>query len=114
MIVVQIPTPDKEYLYGSDDQLTDYEIKKAEEAGVDVLVYYYASGSYEGSGVALLRKDGNWSYESLSHCSCYGPLDSISGPFEPLADLTARMSKELHGEVHPLLDAIKARGLDLT
>lgn len=39
------------------------------------IVSDYQSGSYEGSGQAVaLTTDGNLLvWESLSHCSCYGP-----------------------------------------
>lgn len=40
-------------------------------------VYYYESGYYEGSGeiVAFHKESGKLETESLSHCSCYGPID---------------------------------------
>lgn len=38
------------------------------------IVYWYQSGSYEGSGEAVI-KCGNGKFDSISlgHCSCYGP-----------------------------------------
>ncbi len=40
-------------------------------------VYWYESGSYEGSGefVALRKEDGKLLIGNLGHCSCYGPED---------------------------------------
>jgi hypothetical protein len=120
MITVQVKltAPEGEYYYakGGEDALdpdSDYGLRRAEEAGVDVIVYSYGSGSYEGHGNALLRKDGMWALENLNHCSCYGPLDEIPDKFEPLGSLLARMSSELLDEVQPLVDEVFKRGLDL-
>lgn len=113
MIIVRIPQPDCKY-FGDDDELSSYAIERAKRAGIDALVYYYISGSYEGRGEALLRNDGKWAYADLGHCSCYAPLASIPDTFEPLNDLLNRMSGELKQKTHPLFDAIAERGLDLT
>lgn len=43
----------------------------------DIFIYYYKQGSYDGDGVAVWRYEGKWSYQGLSHCSCYGPLEDI-------------------------------------
>jgi hypothetical protein len=114
MIVVKVPLPADHYRYVSDAPLDDYELDSAKDAGIDAVVYYYGSGSYEGSGAALLRKAGDWAYADLGHCSCYGPLDPLPTLFEPLAVLRSRMSKELRVECDPLFDAVAQRGLDLT
>jgi hypothetical protein len=43
---------------------------------VNVILYWYESGSYEGHGIALLKtKDGFWFETDLNHCSCNGPTD---------------------------------------
>jgi hypothetical protein len=43
----------------------------------DVFIYCYTNKGYSGSGVAAWRKDGEWSYQYLGHCSCYGPLEDV-------------------------------------
>lgn len=40
--------------------------------------YLYQSGSYEGSGEALIY-DGEWWQVGLGHCSCYSAEDNIRG-----------------------------------
>lgn len=47
------------------------------------IVYYYEDRpeEYYGSGHAVLcDKDGSLHLTDLSHCSCFGPLESFSGP----------------------------------
>lgn len=45
--------------------------------------YSYEVGDYEGSGTMLLAlNDGTFCFQSLNHCSCYGPLDD-AGPNAP-------------------------------
>ena len=112
MIIVRIETPGGRY-YGPD-KLAPYTLLDAEKDGIEALVYDYNTGSYEGLGHALLRKNGNWAYADLGHCSCYGPLGSMPDLFEPLETLLGRMSEELREQVQPLVAALKERGLDLT
>lgn len=68
------------------DELSEYELTKnhygskpPHEAKVkaDVFIYSYEIGSYDGSGVAVWRKDGEWAYQYLGHCSCNGPTEDI-------------------------------------
>lgn len=42
---------------------------------IDVIIYWYNSGSYEGDGHALIKTNDKWFMHNLSHCSCNGPLD---------------------------------------
>jgi len=100
MKVINVEQKPENYGYCDIAALSDYEIERAEESGADLLIYWYASGSYEGSGEALLRKDGLWIYENLGHCSCYGPFDttpSFDGA-QTLDALEARMTDELKGQ----------------
>jgi hypothetical protein len=108
MKAVQIEMTDSGYF--DNEALQSYELEKVEDAGVDVIVYCYGNGGYEGAGEALLRKNGRWFYESLGHCSCYGPLDSLelSGDGETLDALAARMSEELLGNCARLFAAARA------
>ena len=43
----------------------------------DNFVYYYESGSYEGDGFAVWNLGDKFYYGELSHCSCFGPTDSL-------------------------------------
>lgn len=40
-------------------------------------IYSYECESYEGSGFAVWRKGNEFFYDTLSHCSCYGPLEHL-------------------------------------
>jgi hypothetical protein len=111
MIVVNVKQPGGDYFDPSE--LDNYETDRAKDAGVDVLVYSYQRGSYEGSGAALLRKNGMWAYADLGHRSCYGPLDTVPDAFEPLEHLRVRMSKELRQETEALFAEVTKRGWDL-
>jgi len=44
---------------------------------VDVAVYWYECGGYEGSGIVVFYDASakKWGWDGLSHCSCYGPID---------------------------------------
>jgi hypothetical protein len=59
----------------------------------DVFIYAYSTGEYDGSGMAVWRKDKEWSYHGLAHCSCYGPTENIEASnnmkltFKQLIDL---------------------------
>ncbi len=75
--------------------------------GCEVAIYDYRCGSYEGCGNALILKDGEWFLESLSHCSCYGPLNDFhpqSGKgYKTPSDIKA--SSEYEDEIKPLIEA---------
>lgn len=44
----------------------------------DIFIYSYENGGYDGSGMAVWRNNkGEWAYQYLGHCSCYGPLENI-------------------------------------
>lgn len=43
------------------------------DARIELVVYWYQLGDYDGSGEAVARGfDGTWYTQNLSHCSCYG------------------------------------------
>lgn len=54
---------------------------------VRVAEYNY-EGSYEGSGSAIALVDGQFASAEYSHCSCYGPGESMTynGLFGTLVD----------------------------
>src|SRR6476646_1592575 len=64
------------------EELASYEIESIDQSKYEWFVYWYYSEPYEGGGEAVaLRKDGKLQAGSLGHCSCYGPIDSISSDY---------------------------------
>ena len=63
------------------DELSGYEVENLNknrplDIAVDVLIYAYHNGGYDGHGVAVyLDNKGKWHLDEISHCSCYGALD---------------------------------------
>ena len=82
------------------ESLDDYEIKNIEKLEADWCVYYYKSGSYEGSGFAVWKKYNKFYYHDMGHCSCYGPTDEmkrVGGGLEKLEDIEKFASKYNYG-----------------
>jgi len=78
--------------YGELAALDEYDAEDLQQKGVVEAWYWYATGSYEGSGHLIGRDSaGQWLHIDMGHCSCYGPCSQ-------------------HGSVtrHPSLDALKA------
>jgi hypothetical protein len=48
-----------------------------EDYGFDEVWYDYDPGYYDGSGALLARKGEGFVLFDISHCSCYGPEDTI-------------------------------------
>lgn len=73
----------------SSDELSEYKLKDVVRLNPDWFVYRYTSYTYEGSGVAVWKKDGKYFHTELGHCSCNGPLDGIDSviPYEKLEDI---------------------------
>jgi len=90
------------------DELTKSEVKDLEELGIDEVWYWYVSGSYEGSGQMIIRKEDKYYLHNMSHCSCYGPLDEIdmsdARAFSSLNEMKRRCSKHYLVEVLPLIE----------
>lgn len=63
------------------DGLSEYEVENLNknrplDIAVDVLIYAYHDGGYDGHGVAVyLDNKGQWHLDEISHCSCNGALD---------------------------------------
>ncbi|MGL5013761.1 MAG: hypothetical protein ACRC6V_05645 [Bacteroidales bacterium] len=69
-----------DYNDGHEDDigLSNTEKEFLESIGVVKIIGWYGSGSYEGSGEALIVfNDGTLRLENLGHCSCYGPWDGL-------------------------------------
>ncbi|MGL5566017.1 MAG: hypothetical protein ACRDC4_09850 [Plesiomonas sp.] len=66
--------------YGTDDDigLRDNDKEFLASQGVVKIIGWYGSGSYEGSGEALIVfNDGTLNLRNLGHCSCYGPWEDL-------------------------------------
>lgn len=63
------------------DEMSDYEIENLNknrplDVAVDILIYAYHDGGYDGHGIAVYRDNKNkWHLDEISHCSCNGALD---------------------------------------
>jgi hypothetical protein len=63
------------------------------------VIYWYGSGSYEGSGdLVVVFDDGSVDTISLGHCSCNGPLDDLSalkrGAYKDIATFRQGLTSE--------------------
>lgn len=66
----------KIYSVGPDEEIIDQSFQD----GVKWIVYWYESGSYDGSGSAYCKfETGEYGFLGLGHCSCYGPFDVSEG-----------------------------------
>lgn len=64
---------------GKDD-LDESDFKEGMLRDIEVFIYAYEQGCYDGSGFAAWRnKKKEWAYTGLGHCSCYGPMESVHG-----------------------------------
>jgi|ERR1035437_4411368 hypothetical protein len=97
-----------EYNHSDDSELNDREIDFIESLGVVELWYWYKQGDYEGSGNALALGDNGLYYvESLSHCSCYGPVENfqLTDPYPSLEAILNSGSADYLSNIMPLLKA---------
>ncbi len=89
----------------------DIELEHIRGAGYSEVWYWYATGNYEGTGYAILRKPGDRGYyvAYLGHCSCYGPTENIGDAdrWTSIAAIIKGATKELRWELAPLLAMIK-------
>lgn len=107
--LIQTNGPPEKYPWGDPDTFSEYDIKHLTAAGVEKCVYWYITGSYEGSGHALLYREGAWHHKDLGHCSCYGPLDDLdfNHPILSLSEWIELSTPEFRVKVQPLIDAIQ-------
>ena len=112
MIITRIPLPvDRRSQYYEYSGLNDSDLAQLRKIPDLVEVrYYYGSGEFEGMGQMLLRQaSGEWRLYSLSHCSCYGPMDHLEEcwdslkPYKTLEGMKADCSQELWEELKPLV-----------
>lgn len=83
-----------------------------EKYGVQVVVTDYETGDYCGSGDALLLYEDNTVMQiSLSHCSCYGPMEDGE---RKSGEMTLEQFREQNAEVtSPWSDKLGAKFLEL-
>lgn len=115
MKVFKLDKPPKNYSWVDSDstdelEFDEYFIKhNCDGFSPDAVFYWYASGSYEGSGDLLAVKDGKWYNKDLSHCSCYGPLEDFATnetdyQYSSLQDIKDRCTVECYENIKPLVD----------
>lgn len=83
-------------------ELDRYDIERLEELGVEEVWYWYEQGSWEGDGQMLMRRGTDYSLHSMSHCSCYGPMENVKFTPEPFDKLFASCSDGLMKQCLPL------------
>ncbi len=90
------------------DSLDEWDFNKLND-DVKWLVYYYTSGSYDGSGYAVWQNEnGTFGSTSLGHCSCYGPLEDANQAIQMsyndmLDDVNGQWDKEI---VQPVMNKV--------
>lgn len=94
------------YDLGQWEELDGWDLDKMPD-GTDALHYWYQIGSYEGTGEALFRCDGQWFRWDMGHCSCFGPLEKVdkSMPWNLQGE---DMTDELRNEIAPLDEAARS------
>lgn len=60
------------------DELNEWDLEII-PADVELFVYYYEIDYYEGSGVAIFKRNDKYGLHYLGHCSCYGPMEDFDG-----------------------------------
>jgi hypothetical protein len=71
MQIIQVKEPEGQGQWGTPD-----ELEPDADLGIEIFIYWYVAGDYEGSGLALVGySDDTWSWWYLNHCSCYGPME---------------------------------------
>ena len=93
----------------------EYDMKEMNGCIPDAVFYWYVSGSYEGDGALIAVKDGKWYDKSLSHCSCYGPIEGFANKISDydhadLDDVLSKCSEEREKEYSPLVELARSHG----
>lgn len=97
----------------------EYDLDRLKEAGIEICVYSYGRGYYEGTGNMLVKKDNTWFTRSCGHCSCYGPCENgwsndlldLENGASTLEELKKKLSPPLLVEVTPLFKAAEKHNL---
>ena len=107
---IRIQQPLNSYSYGTSAALNRWDRETIINAGVDVAIYSYFEGSYEGSGTLIYQKDNKWFYHDMSHCSCNGPVESLklTDGKDTLVELLENFSEELRSSVYAIVSSYEA------
>ena len=104
-----LPEGQKKEYCNEEGGLASYDIDHLEKFGIEEAWYWYALGSYEGTGMLLMRIGDLYYLESLSHCSCNSPVHFYKlDRGKSLEDLERDGSEEYRNAWATLL--AKARG----
>ena len=102
MIIHNVKRTDREkdslYSCGEDSEFYKGDIKIIKDLGVEWACYWYETGSYEGDGCLIMRKDNKWYTHTCGHCSCYGPVDELAlrEGFDSIGDMKRMGSKDFN------------------
>ena len=79
--------------------------------GISKIYYWYATGSYEGSGKMLCKKGKIWYMHDMGHCSCYTGIEyldlSPNKGYSSLKELKSKCTDELFKQIEPLFNKAK-------
>lgn len=105
-----VEPPSGGYYSGPTDELSKEELSSVPDF-VQEIWYWYTGGGWDGQGYMLLRSGDEYQIASLSHCSCYGPMDDIGSlqesQFKPFDSLFSNCTKDYLRDIQPLLDLAK-------
>lgn len=100
---------DNEY---SPSELSSWDVEEIAKSGALAEAWYwYFTGCYCGSGAILGRDQfGAWWWDTMNHCSCNGPGESIvpGQRYASLEEIEASGSADAIKEVAPLIAAARA------
>jgi hypothetical protein len=97
--------------YSCAEELEEIDEEQIErycsELHIEAAFLWYGPGDYCGDGDMLWTDGKLWYHDSLSHCSCNGPLDDITkgdGVKDP-REFCRHASSDLYDELLPLVQA---------
>lgn len=64
-------------------------------------------GSWDGSGAAIAERDGVFLWAEYSHCSCYGPEDSMSQGIAATLEEAIRSIGHHQDEIRVIANSVK-------
>ena len=100
-----------DYNYGDICDFDTWDLERLKD--FDEVYYWYATGSYEGSGHLIGLLKGKWYMHDCGHCSCYGPTEHLdvseNFAYDSLEELERACSKGLIPQVRPLIDMAKEK-----
>lgn len=110
LIIHIVQPPEGGHYCGPTDELSKDELSSVPDF-VQEIWYWYTGGGWEGQGYMLLRSGDEYQIDSLSHCSCYGPMDGIAflkeKQFKPLEYMYSDCTKDYLRDIQPLIDLAK-------